>query len=616
MNTITYFKKRLGYWALFVVVFAVIACSDDKKDSPDVSGQTTFDVKDIVFESEKGIQEATFTFEAGNEWVASFSEGGSVYFSASQTKGEKGKAEITIRPLRSNIEAHVRAAELRISVVGDENLYVVKIKQFGKGANLVVDTESMILEADNIGEYFVNTLVVSSDQNWVLANVTEGVSFTFTDEQQTGQIITKKLDVKVAFTDFESMTLEGSFDIVAGDISKRIAIKATAECNAYVNEEMEVMVEKLELLLDPANPGVYMAPLYVSSNIQWQLKLPDWLSSPQPTNMLSSGTLANNPLYIEVRIAEGMIPASEKADVIVLTDVRSKELVTIPVHFSGIDDNYINHNFEFPAYDQYGNDFAFDPIKGTARILELPFMIETGKNYGGIAEAPYKLIMCKCLNGTLERKEVHWATLRMGDSSKDKTQNGVYTKEIYLVANERGDEDDVNKVTSMGEDREAYLFIVPGTVSFDDLFEDAVSSTLKSQYLGSYIRQKNAFLDYKMSVTGIENGDTITVNKDGENKTFEMNSDAVKISTTRMDITEVVAGLDHPRTFVPNDITIEFNILDGIVDLTRFNLSVGKNKDGRDRVVKIEFKAFRGINPEDGTDNNFTMFTFYIKQPQ
>ena len=49
--------------------------------------------------------------------------------------------------------------------------------------------------------------------------------------------------------------------------------------------------------------------------------------------------------------------------------------------------------------------------------------------------------------------------------------------------------------------------------------------------------------------------------------------------------------------------------------LTKFVLTVGKNKDKRDRVIKIEFKAFRGINPEDGSDNTFTMFTFYIKQP-
>ena len=150
----------------------------------------------------------------------------------------------------------------------------------------------------------------------------------------------------------------------------------------------------------------------------------------------------------------------------------------------------------------------------------------------------------------------------------------------------------------MGEDREAYLFIVPNSVSFDDLFEDPVSTTLKSQYIGSYIRQKNAFLEYKMSVTGIENGATITLPAAGETKSFDMLSDAVKIFTPRLDVTEV-----------------EFKMKDGVVDLTKFVLIVGKNKDKRDRVIKIEFKAFRGVNPEDGSDNTFTMFTFYVKQP-
>ena len=147
------------------------------------------------------------------------------------------------------------------------------------------------------------------------------------------------------------------------------------------------------------------------------------------------------------------------------------------------------------------------------------------------------------------------------------------------------------------------------------MFEDPVSTTLKSQYIGSYIRQKNAFLEYKMSVTGIENGATITLPAAGETKSFDMLSDAVKIFTSRLDVTEVVTGVENPRTFVPNDVNVEFKMKDGVIDLTKFVLTVGKNKDKRDRVIKIEFKAFRGINPEDGSDNTFTMFTFYVKQP-
>ena len=216
MNTITHLKNRLGYWALLVMTFAIAACSDDKEESPEVQGKTTFDVEDIVFVSEKGEQETTFSFEAGNEWTASFSEGGSVFFSASQTKGSKGKAEITIQPLRTNLEAQVRTAEFRISVVGDEMVYVVKISQLGKGANLVVDTESLVLEADNVGEYFVDTLTVSSDQTWELTDATSGILFSFIDEHQSGQITTKKVEVKVLFTDFESMVLEGGFNIKAG----------------------------------------------------------------------------------------------------------------------------------------------------------------------------------------------------------------------------------------------------------------------------------------------------------------------------------------------------------------------------------------------------------------
>ena len=43
MNTITHLKNRLGYWALLVMTFAIAACSDDKEESPEVQGKTTFD---------------------------------------------------------------------------------------------------------------------------------------------------------------------------------------------------------------------------------------------------------------------------------------------------------------------------------------------------------------------------------------------------------------------------------------------------------------------------------------------------------------------------------------------------------------------------------------------
>ena len=64
MNTITHLKNRLGYWALLVMTFAIAACSDDKEESPEVQGKTTFDVEDIVFVS--GNYHTTFENKPGS----------------------------------------------------------------------------------------------------------------------------------------------------------------------------------------------------------------------------------------------------------------------------------------------------------------------------------------------------------------------------------------------------------------------------------------------------------------------------------------------------------------------------------------------------------------------
>ena len=100
--------------------------------------------------------------------------------------------------------------------------------------------------------------------------------------------------------------------------------------------------------------------------------------------------------------------------------------------------------------------------------VEIPFNIKTAANYESIEDAPYHLIMCESVNGIIARKEVHWATLRMGDSSNNQENKGIYTKEIYIIANDRGDEDDKKGLTSQTLMREAFIFIVPKDITFDN----------------------------------------------------------------------------------------------------------------------------------------------------
>ena len=102
------------------------------------------------------------------------------------------------------------------------------------------------------------------------------------------------------------MILEGGFNIKAGATLKHISVKATAECKAYLTEEMDTEVERLELLIDPATPGVYMAPLYVSSNIQWVEEWITILVIPISTGYLKNGYPLLNPLILLYQ--EGWLP--------------------------------------------------------------------------------------------------------------------------------------------------------------------------------------------------------------------------------------------------------------------------------------------------------------------
>ena len=90
----------------------------------------------------------------------------------------------------------------------------------------------------------------------------------------------------------------------------------------------------------------------------------------------------------------------------------------------------------------------------------------------------------------------------------------------------------------------------------------------------------------------------------------------MKIVTGKLDITEIVEGAENPRTFDPKDVSIDFKKDENSQTVESFILTVGKNKELRNRVVRVDFNTFRGINSEDGSENFFKMFTFYIKQPQ
>ncbi|MEG2573155.1 MAG: hypothetical protein RSA44_00675 [Bacteroides sp.] len=608
--------NRLGFWLFIAIAFPFIACSDDKTGEEEVNGETKFEVEDIIFEGEKGEQEVTFTFEAGNSWTISFSNGGNAFYSATPTSGGAGKASVTVKPLRDNAELLMRTTELRVLVDGVSQPYTVKISQKSKAQNINIDKDHLILKADASGEFFVDTVLVTSSYKWDLSKASEGLLFKRIVVSQTGNGSVEKLVVMADYKAFKALKMEGGFSLGIGEDLRAITLEATSTCKAYVNKGSKEEVTKFEFVTDPASPGSYMVEMYVLCNVQWKIEgLPKWLTTLCPTNLSEDGKLEKDSVVVRIQIPSEGLSIDEKNTNIILKDVRGDTLISIPAHFAGVGD-YLNHHIEFPAFDSHGNDFAFDPLKGIDKVVELPFLMETSSDYPSIEKAPFKMILCKSESGTMKRSEVHWSTLHMGDASKNKIVNGIYNKELYITANNRGDADDMSKITSFGVEREAYLFIVPKSVGFNDLFVDATSATLKSQYIGTRIIQKNGLVQYKMSVTGIENKSTITVPATGKNTTYKMITDAVKVVTEKMDITEELAGKEDPISFDPKDVLIDFpRNGQGIADLTKLIVNVGKNKAGRERTIRVNVRADRGTD-SDGTDNLYTMFTFYIKQPK
>lgn len=616
-------------------LFVQTACSDDDDENTVTQGTTVFEVEPITFGSSEKGKETEIRFRAGNSWNADYLTAS--WLSVTPVAGEAGEASISVRLLEDNLGATVRKRDLSIRIAGEPEPYVVRITQEPSEDNDLriygdVDEGSMTLAMDETGNNFTGKITITSSKKWSVSpegNAAQWLSFAKDGEPVDGRETTVTLTIFASYSKFTDNVMTGAFLIRTEDGTQtvRIEVCAQIQCNVYEKERaVEGEKERVEYeLVDTITRGTYQTTFYVESDIRWELKdVPEWIQvagEGGASNLRPDGSLNTMRVGVGLLLNPEYISTTPKEADVYLTNTMGGVLKTIHLTFAGTGDDYLQHNFEFPASDPYGNEFSFearaeyiDPDNSSDywKKMELPFNVTTSQDYTGMDNAPYHLIMCKGRDGSIVREEEHWASLRMGDASQNTAASGLYTKQIYLRANDRPDFDDLNGITSSTETREAFIFIVPKNVAFDDLFEGSTSS-LKKEYetAFSHIMQKQDHnADYYITFEGLNDKDELQIPAEGCSDVYNI----ISTNTSKMgfDLKYLFrpAGSNEwteqlPSSSESNSIYITFGS-----NMQSITLNVGANTTGTERRFRFYLHAFRGDGYED-----INIFQFDIIQP-
>lgn len=629
----------LGVW----MVVLLTACSGKEESVTIQPSKGLFSASEITFSGLADGQSEVIRFEAPDAWTAEVHSLSS-WLTVDKTHGEKGSASITLSPRSDNYGVTAREAELDIFINGYE-AYTIKVYQQSASTGDIqvnghVDNGVMRLSPTTAGTEFCDTIWVLSKKKWELGNAEGNVpgvlSFEVDGQSANGTETMVRLVVKANYSRFEGTTYKGTFYIRSGaDTAIPIQVEASANAGVYQQElPMQGEQECTHLTFDGDSPaGRYAVSFYVESNVRWVLSgLPDWVESvvswgsgvESITNVQSDGTI--NPMRhrVVLRMKSSAVSMTGRSGAVSIVDAKGQVLKTLSLTFAGVASSYIDYSLSIPAVDPYGNPWAFEAKSSYIDInnpndywkeMRHAFDVITAVRYSSLDDAPYHLLMVCAEGGMPRRQQVHWAHLEMGEK-QEVLPGGLCKQEVYLCARDRGDADDQNGLTDPTETRYAFVYLVPHSVGFDDLWE--ADGRLKNPYADNLVlvAQKNdPNAHYRFALQEVDNEGTLQAPARGGALTLNI----VRGSYTKCDVVVEQQGADGMWTAAsPSVCYVDFTADEqGVPTSITFTLSENKKvtnpftgvTTGAPRHLRVSINAFTG--DETGS---ICVFVFYIEQ--
>lgn len=614
--------KKIYFVAIAALITFLTSCggSDGSTDLPDPTPGKIFPASVEI----NGIEgsEHTLTFNAPAAWTAELHQS-SKWLEAKPMQGGAGENTITLTAKSDNMGVFSRKATVVINIDGYK-AYNIEVEQKSattgdiKVEGHVNENGEMSLISDRKGTMFSDTIYVTSEKQWSL-EVDAASQNVLSFEKKEVETNKTQVIVTADYAKFTETYFAGKFYIKTTDGNK-YPVSVNAQSSVAVYDTKAHLQNERERtsynLVDTIQRGVFQTTFYVDANVRWTINNTlDWVevSEASKSNIKTDGTINKDRQIVTLKVKAEKLSKEGKSGNIKLVDDRGKELKVIDLIFTGAGAGYIDYKLSWPASDTSGNPWAFEAHKSTEqadgpinrRRISMDFTATTAEDYSSIEAAPFHLIMVDGTNGIAHKKECHWASLKMGDAAESKTTDaGMYQKQLIIVANERGDADDKNKVTDATLERFAFIYLVPNDVKFNDLWNS--DGTLKDAYKDdlTLISQKNdPFADYKFAFTGLAEGAHFDVAPAGESKTFNVAAG----SYTKGGF--VFALKNSSGDWVnTKDCTTSFTT-DAAGNVTTVTVTFPKNEKktgfggvsvGADRTFRIQFSAFIADGESEG----------------
>lgn len=627
---------------LTALLFLIPSCTDNPGEEKILSASGLFAVSEYSFQGIARDQSVIIRFNAPQQWTAQILDVSS-WLKADVLHGQAGESAIVLSPRSDNFSDGPRNAILEIMIDGYEP-YRINIVQESASTNEItlsgLDQSGYLnLQATESGTEFVDTVWVTSRKAWAISQdeqMASILSFQKEKEPVNGTETTIPVIVRAQYSSFPSTALDGQFYITSAD-GKAVTVKVRAQALLSVHEERNSETDPLERvsfeMTDTMQLGVYATGFYVESNVRWHLgAVPEWIETAldwssgmkEIGNVMSDGQINPERQFVSLRVRQSALSVVGKSAQIDLIDDRGVVVKSVFVTFAGVGRDYLHFNLMFPAVDPYGNPWGFEASEKSInpdspsdywKQVRRSFTVTTSKDFTSISDAPFHLVLVKAVNGMPVRQEVSWAHLELG--TQEPWKNGeLNCREIVIAVNDRGDADDIMGNTDQTQWRSAFMFLVPGTVNFNDLWD--ADDFLKSEYSENMVilsQKNNPDADYSFAFQQIADGDTVSVSPFGASLVY----DVVAGSYNMCDLIIMGSSGDDIWTDLPFSacmVDIKMDQNDNPVSIT---FSVGANEGernpftgevtGSDRLIRVEVYAFLGDDVESRK-----LFTFYIDQ--
>ncbi|MGL4292241.1 MAG: BACON domain-containing protein, partial [Bacteroidales bacterium] len=482
---IQYNTKKIFFSFATMALLSAVGCSTDNEETL-LKETSKIEIKDFSFDVNQG--DTTLNFFAGANWRATLSTTSWIQIDPTTKGGSKGDSKVIL-----SWDAHTgikeREAILTIAI-DNENPYQIKITQLPNEPIVVVDKSESLLKIDtkaaNGRGEFRDTLTVKSNVKWTVKELANWFEYEVLGsiEPQEGVPTTIQVVIKGNASKYNAPEMIGDFTIgknADAALDQNIQVKAISELKVVSADNETEPVSKVYLNHSPEAGGRFVGRLRVMSNTSWAITgMPEWAFASRMDNQdgYASSLITNQVVSFTVNDAN--LDTEGKQQTIVIRDAKTGLESSVELIFPGTGNEYFECKLMFPP------DFKFDasrfmlpswePIENA--VLEWEFDVLSAQNYTSLDDAPYTIHFVHLMNGYFPvQMQADWLYV---DPAQNMQRAALNSKKMVLSVQDRNTGMDF--INNQYADRSAYMFMVPKTVAFDDLFDEATGE-IKEVYM-------------------------------------------------------------------------------------------------------------------------------------